>query len=103
MYGLWGKIVAQPGQRDALAALLLQAAGQMHSVAGCRAYLVSVEADDADAIGVYEVWDTQAQHDASLQVEAVRAVIAQARPLIAGFRDRQEFTPLGGLGIGKVE
>ncbi len=98
MYGLWGKIVAQPGQRDALVALLLQSARSMGTVEGCRVYLVSVEADDADAIGVYEVWDTREQHDASLQVEAIRAVIAQARPLIAGMRDRQEFTPLGGLG-----
>lgn len=98
MYGLWGKIVAQPGQRDALVALLLQSARTMDTVEGCRVYLVSVEADDADAIGVYEVWDTREQHDASLQVEAIRAVIAQARPLIAGMRDRQEFTPLGGLG-----
>ena len=97
MYGLMGKIVTHPGQRDALVAILTEVAAQMGNVDGCRAYQVAVDAEgaqdanDPNGVWVYEVWDSQQQHDASLQGEEVRAVIAAARPLIAGMSDRREF------------
>jgi quinol monooxygenase YgiN len=96
MYGLIGKITATAGQRDALAAILLEGT---QSMPGCLSYVVAVDATDADALWVSEVWDSQASHQASLKLPAVQAAIAKGRPLIAGFSNRVETMPLGGHGL----
>jgi quinol monooxygenase YgiN len=96
MYGLIGKMVVTPGQRDALVALLLEGAGDMP---GCRSYVVALDAADRDAIWVTEVWDDEASHRASLAIPAVQEAIAKARPLIAGFGDPQVTDPVGGIGV----
>lgn len=96
MYGLHGKMKSQPGRRDALIALLLDASGGMD---GNLVYIVSADPADHDALWIYEVWESQAHHQASLQLPSVQALIAEARPLIAGMSDRIEFVPLGGHGL----
>jgi len=50
-------------------------------------------------VWVFEVWDDQAAHDASLADERVRALIAQARPLLAAAPDGAELEIVGGQGI----
>jgi quinol monooxygenase YgiN len=52
-----------------------------------------------DAVWVTEVWENQASHQASLSLPAVQAAITKGRPLIAGFGERFETTPLGGFGL----
>jgi quinol monooxygenase YgiN len=99
MYGLCGKIESQPGQRDALIAYLLEAADILRQVEGCYLYVVSSLPDEPDGIWVTEVWRSQEDHQGSLSVDAVRAVIGAARPLIAGMSERVEHTPLGGKGL----
>ncbi len=96
MYGLMGKMIAKPGQRDALLALMLEASTDMP---GCRSYVVGRDIENADAIWVTEVWASKAHHAASLQIPEVRAVIQRAMPLIAGFGERFEMEPVGGLGL----
>ena len=96
MYGLIGKFKAKPGERDALVALLLEASSDMP---GCRSYIVGKDLTDADGICVTEVWDSKELHAASLQIPAVRAVIQRAMPLIAGFGERFEMEPVGGVGL----
>jgi quinol monooxygenase YgiN len=96
MYGLIGKMIAKPGQRDALMAILLEGTGEMP---GCRSYIIANDPADANAIWITEVWDTQEQHDGSLQLPAVQAAIARARPLIEGFGERFVTEPIGGLGL----
>jgi quinol monooxygenase YgiN len=54
---------------------------------------------EPDAIAILEVWDDKAAHDASLQLESVRALIAQARPFIAGMGESIELRPIGGQGL----
>jgi quinol monooxygenase YgiN len=98
MYGLQGKIVAKPGQRDALAALLLEAPGGGR-MPGCRLYVVSEIPSEPDAVAITEVWDDKAAHDASLLLERVRATIARARPLIAEMGESLELRPVGGQGL----
>ena len=46
-----------------------------------------------------EVWDSRDSHRASLQLPAVRATIARARPMIAGFESSTETEPVGGVGL----
>ncbi len=99
MHGLIGKMRAQPGQRDALVAILLEGTGEMP---GCLSYVVAKDPADADAIWITEVWDSRASHDASLQLPAVREAIRRARPLIAGLDSGQETIPVGGLGLPRT-
>src|SRR5690606_4114508 len=96
MYGLIGKMLAQPGQRDALAAILLESTGDMP---GCLSSVVAQDATDGDAPWATEVWPDRESHQKSLQLPAVQQAIAKARPLIAGFGERFETTPLGGHGL----
>ncbi|MBX3482128.1 MAG: antibiotic biosynthesis monooxygenase [Phenylobacterium sp.] len=96
MYGLIGKMLTKPGQRDALIGLLAEATGAMP---GCLSYIVAADAQDADAIWITEVWDSPASHQASLKLPGVQAAIARARPLIAGFGERFETIPMGGVGL----
>jgi reactive intermediate/imine deaminase len=96
MYGLIGKIVTTPGNRDAFAAILTAGTGGMP---GCLSYIVAKDPRDADSLWVTEVWDSQASHQASLALPSVREAIAKGRPMIASFGDRVETTPVGGVGL----
>ena len=98
MYGLIGKVTAASGQRDALAAVLLEGTDAMP---GCLSYIIAADPADADALWITEVWDSQASHQASLKLPAVQAAIAKGRPLIAGFSNRVETVPMGGHGLPK--
>jgi len=96
MHGLIGKMRAQPGQRAALAAILLEATTAMP---GCLSYVVAEDVEDEDALWITEVWDNAQSHQASLQLPAVRDAIIRARPLIAGFDSHVSTRPLGGVGL----
>ena len=97
MYGLISKITAVAGQREALAGILIDGTVSMP---GCLSYVVAADATDLDALWVTEVWESQASHQASLQLAGVKAAIAKGRPVIAGFSSRVETVPIGGHGIG---
>lgn len=96
MHGLIGRMRCMAGERDALIAILLEGTGGMP---GCLSYVVAKDPADADAIWITEVWTDRASHAASLQLPQVRAAIARARPLIAGFDSGQETIPVGGIGL----
>ena len=96
MYGLIAKIRVVTGQRDMLAAILIQGTSAMP---GCLSYVVAADVGDRDALWVTEVWDSSASHRASLSLPAVQQAIANGKPLIAGFAERFETEPLGGVGV----
>ncbi len=96
MYGLIGKIRSVPGQRDALAAILIEGTSAMP---GCFAYLVAADAVDKDALWITEIWDSEENHNKSLALPAVQQAIAKGKPLIAGFGERFETRPIGGFGV----
>jgi quinol monooxygenase YgiN len=98
-YGLCGKIIATPGEGDALARYLLEAAETLEDVASCHLYVVSRDPHDHDAIWVMEAWDDAEAHKASLSMEAIQQLIARARPVIAEMGDRFELQPVGGKGL----
>jgi quinol monooxygenase YgiN len=99
MYGMIGKMVATPGDRDALIALLLEGTGAMP---GCLSYIVATDADDANAIWITEAWENKESHDDSLKLPAVKQAIDKARPMIAGFGDSFITVPVGGHGLMKT-
>ena len=96
MYGLIGKMVATPGNRDALIDILVEGVAGMP---GCRSYVVARDAEDADGLWITEVWDSKEAHAASLQLSSVQEAIRKGRPLIAGMPVRHETEPVGGEGL----
>ncbi|RYZ06036.1 MAG: antibiotic biosynthesis monooxygenase [Myxococcales bacterium] len=100
MFGLIGKIVALPGQRDALVSILLEGSAKMP---GCRSYVVARDPKAPDAIWVTEVWDSQESHRASLALPSVQAAIAQGKPLIQEFAEYHATEPVGGVGLFAVD
>ena len=93
MYGIIGKLIADPGSRDELIKILIKGSSGM---LGCKSYIVARDARDPDAIWITEVWDSQESHQASLDLPQVKAAIEKGRPLIAGFGERFETEPVGG-------
>jgi quinol monooxygenase YgiN len=100
MYGLIGKMSAVAGQRDALAAHLLEGTQTMP---GCLSYVIATDPGDPDALWITEVWDSKESHQASLALPSVQATIQKARPLIAGFSNRVETVPIGGQGLQSIQ
>jgi reactive intermediate/imine deaminase len=96
MYGLIGKMVATPGNRDALAAIIL---GGTDAMPGCLSYVVAKDPRDGDALWITEVWDSADSHKASLSLPGVKEAISKARPLIASFGDGVQSEPIGGYGL----
>ena len=96
MYGLIGKMLAVPGERDALIAILIEGLSDMP---GCLSYIVAKDPADSNAIWVTEVWDSKSSHEDSLSLPSVREAISLGKPLIAGFEERFETVPIGGHGL----
>jgi quinol monooxygenase YgiN len=98
-YGLHVRFTAQPGQGDALAAILLEAAAGVQALEACRVYLVSRSVEDADTVWVTEAWTDREAHDASLEDPGARELIGRAMPLLAGRPEATELRPAGGKGF----
>lgn len=100
MFGMFGKLTAKPGNRDALLSILLEASRGVAQLEGCRLYVVNLSPDDPDSVYIYEAWDTAQAHAASLELEETRAAIHRAMPLLAGPPENGvTLTPVGGLGL----
>ena len=95
MFGLIGKMIAQPGKREELITILLDTVLELP---GCLSYIVARDPEHDDAIWITEAWESKASHEASLSLPAVQAAIAKARPLIAGIGERVVTAPVGGYG-----
>ena len=89
---------AHPGQRDALAGLLLEGAASLESLEDCLLYVVLISDQEPDTVRVNEVWRDAAAHQASLGFEETKAAIQRARPLIAEI-EAAPLRPLGGKGL----
>ncbi|WP_379156549.1 putative quinol monooxygenase [Paenibacillus sp. sgz5001063] len=97
-FGMVAKFTAKPGERDSLAAILLEAAAAADHVPECELYIVNLSESEPDILWVTEVWSHAEAHAASLQEEATRAIIQRAKPLIAGIEPIR-LIPLGGKGL----
>jgi quinol monooxygenase YgiN len=96
MYGLIGKMTAQPGQRDALARILIEG---VSGLPGCLSYIVAVDPLEPEVIWITEVWQSKDAHGASLALPSVREAISKGRPMIAGMSRIAETEPAGGHGL----
>ena len=102
LFGLFGKLTATEGQRDALAANLLRAAELMNAVPGCLLYVVNTSEGEPNAVWVTEIWRDETAHGASLSMPGVRDLIKATMPLLASAPEGTRFTPLGGKGLDRL-
>ena len=93
LYGVIGQMLAAPGKREELIAILLEGTGAMPGNLG---YTIFRDLGDANAIWITEVWTSAEAHKASLSLPSVQAAIAKGRPIIAGFGTRAEVEPVAG-------
>jgi quinol monooxygenase YgiN len=98
-FGMQVRFTAQPGQGDALAVMLLEAASGLVDLEACRLYVVSRSPDHAETVWVTEVWTDRNAHAASLEDERAQALIKRALPLLAGPPEATELRPVGGKGL----
>lgn len=96
MYGLIGQMLAAPGKRDELLAILGEG---IDGMPGCLSYVIAKDPANADALWITEVWTDKDAHAASLKLPSVQAAIAKARPIIAGFPQHFETVPVTGHGL----
>jgi len=90
-YGIIGQMKTAPGKRSEVIAALIEGTRDMP---GNIAYLIAEDLEDENAIWITEVWQSQADHAASLQLPSVQAAIGKARAHIAGFGTRVETRPV---------
>ncbi|EYD77838.1 hypothetical protein Rumeso_00565 [Rubellimicrobium mesophilum DSM 19309] len=91
MYGLINRFTTHPGRRDELIAAMTGDAGPLP---GCRSFVVAKDPADPDAVWITEVWDSEEDWRASLDLPAVRASIDKALSLIASFGERTVTLPV---------
>ena len=99
MYAMTGKLVAQTGKRSKLVEILMRASVVVAEMQGCQVYIVNEDIADEASVWVFELWDDKEAHDASLQSNEVRSLIAEAMPLIGQAPDGAELRVMGGYGI----
>ena len=89
-----GTLGVKPGKRDEVVAILTRRNSQLDS-AGCLFYEVGTNDDEPDTVYVAELWTSAEAHQASLQLEAVRTAITEARPLLSGQMGGNRFEVVG--------
>lgn len=94
-----GKLTAQNSKRDELTSILIEAAKSVGKIPECKLYIVCEDVSNENIVWVFESWDTKQAHDDSLQNERTRALIMQAKPLLAAAPDGAELKVIGGHGI----
>ena len=96
MYGLIAKLTAVPGKRDELIAVLKDGT---KSMPGCLSYILAKDFANENVLWVTEIWDSEASHDASLTLPAVKDAITQGKPLVAAFEKVAVTNPVAGVGL----
>jgi quinol monooxygenase YgiN len=59
--------------------------GSAAEMPGCTSYVVAGDATDPNVLWVTEAWDSQASHDASVSLPAVRNAIPQSKEIVSKF------------------
>lgn len=101
-YLLHGKLTAKAGHAEELATILIEASKLVSTANGCKLYVISKDKEDSNSIYVTEIWDSKQDHDNALKIDAVRALIIKAMPILdqeTPPTKGQELELLGGSGI----
>jgi len=93
----YAKATAKSGQGASLADVLLRVAQVLEDAPGCELYIVNRSSAEPDHVWVTELWRSQDDLDAALQLEPARALMPEVMALVDSF-DRIDLEPLGGVG-----
>ena len=99
-YLLHGKLTAKLGHKDELAKLMLEASMLMAKAKGCILYIVGLGKNDVNSVYITEIWETEQDHDESLNYSGVRELIKKVMPILEEMPKKgQEINILGGKGV----
>lgn len=96
MFGLIVRLTVVPGKREEMIRILKESAGQMP---GCFSYVVAKDRTEENVLWVTEVWDSEASHDASLALPAVKNAIPQGKAIVSRFEKIAVTGPVWGVGL----
>ena len=82
------KLTAVPGKR-----------AEPNKMLGCLSYVVHKDSAEENTLWVTEVWDSEASHDASLLLPAVKNAVPQAKAIVASFEKVAVTSPVWGTGL----
>lgn len=94
----YAKMTAKPGAGADLAALMLRVAETLEGAPGCELYIVHRSPADRDAVWVTELWRSQEDLEAALEIDSAKALRPEVMDLVAGPSERVDLEPLGGVG-----
>jgi len=97
--GRYVQLKAREGHRDVLVEHMLGVAQLLADVPGCELYVINTSAADTDTVWVTEMWSSQAELDASLTLDSVKASVERVMSLLAGPPERIDIVPVGGIGL----
>jgi quinol monooxygenase YgiN len=99
LFGLFGKLTAHEGKRDALLEKMMKAADLMNSVPGCLLYVVATSDAEPNSVFITELWKDEDSHGASLSMAGVRSLILETMPLLAEQPSGTKVKAVGGKGL----
>ncbi len=101
-FARYAKATARPGQGDALAELLLQAAEATHQAPGCELYIVNRVPGKPEVIWVTELWASEAAMNGALALARAdeSGLVGQVMEIVAEW-ERVDLEPVGGVGLAE--
>jgi quinol monooxygenase YgiN/mannose-6-phosphate isomerase-like protein (cupin superfamily) len=94
----YAKATAKPGQGAALADVMLRVAETLEAAPGCLLYIVNRSPTEPDAVWVTELWRSQEDLEAALQLDNARTLRPAVMDLVDGPFEQIDLEPLGGVG-----
>ncbi|NYJ15623.1 putative quinol monooxygenase [Nesterenkonia sandarakina] len=89
-----GTLGVAPGAKEEVVAILTRHNAELER-AGCLLYEVGVSEEHPETVFVAELWTSAEAHRESLRLPAVRALIAEAMPLLTGEMGGYQFDVVG--------
>ncbi len=96
---VWAKIPAAPGKRDELVAAMQTALETAKGESGTLAYILHTDASDADALFMYELYESQEALNAHMGSDAFKALGPTIGHLLGGAPQLTILGPVGGKGL----
>ena len=93
---VYGKLMAQEGKVQELTAYMQEVVKEMQNLDTCFCYILGEKVDEPNSIYIYEVWESEQAHNASLTLEVFQNLIAKARPIIADMENLHKLTIFDG-------
>jgi quinol monooxygenase YgiN len=98
-FGQQTRLVATPGQRDALVAKFLQSAEIQRENQACKLMIVGTSATENDVVYLMEIWASEAEWERARTSDEVTVWAEGMSGLVAFPPESIWFDPAGGKGL----